>query len=200
MNISNSRKYTMTTRAESAAQTKEQIIKVIGELWLKYSIHEITLEMIAKKAGVTVRTILRKYGSKERLFEAAVSSDAAGIEEGKDVAEVGNIEQAVSVLMKDYELTGAAVIRTLAVEAELALARKILKRGRVSHKNWCARIFAPYLPKKADKDYQIMLGAFYAATDVYKWKLLRKDLGYSKQETEKIILQTLYGLTNHPNK
>lgn len=184
----------MTARAESAAQTTKDIIKVIGELWMKYSIHEITLEMIAEKAGVTVRTILRKYGSKEKLFEAAVKNDPAGIIAIKDEAQAGNIPQAVSVLMKEYEYVGLAVIRTLAVENELPLAKKILKKGRETHKKWCARIFSAYLPKATDKQYPLLLGAFYAATDVYKWKLLRKDLGYSKEETEEIIIKTIQGL------
>lgn len=190
----------MTARAESAAQTTKDIIRVIGELWMKYSIHEITLEMIAEKAGVTVRTILRKYGSKEKLFEAAVKNDPAGIIAIKDEAQAGNIKQAVSTLMKEYEFIGLAVIRTLAVENELPLAKKILKKGREVHKKWCARIFADYLPKTTDKQYPVLLGALYAATDVYKWKLLRKDLGYSKEETEDIFIKTIQGLINTKNK
>lgn len=190
----------MTTRAESAAQTTKDIIRVIGELWLNYSIHEITLEMISEKAGVTVRTILRKYGSKEKLFEASVRTDAAGIIAIKDEAKAGNIKQAVSVLMKEYEYVGSAVIRTLAVENELPLAAKILKKGREEHTKWCARIFAAHLPKTTDKQYPILLGAFYAATDVYKWKLLRKDLGYSKEQTEEIFIRTIQGIIKTKNK
>jgi Bacterial regulatory proteins, tetR family len=200
MNMKSSRKYTMTSRAESTAQSANEIIRVIRELWVKHSIHEITLEMVAKNANLTVRTILRKYGSKEGVFEAAIRYGTPDIRSFRDEAQVGDIALAVSLLIKEYEYMGAAVIRTLEAENELSIAAKILKKGRLTHKTWCAHIFGPYLPKKTDKNYSTMLGAFYAATDVYKWKLLRKDLGYSKTETEEILLKTVQGLTKLKTK
>jgi AcrR family transcriptional regulator len=194
MKSKTTRKYEMGVRAKAAEMTSEAIIRVVGELWIKYSIHKITLEMIAQKSGVTVKTILRKYGSKEGLFEAAIRNDTAGIQDVREEAQAGNIVQVISTLMKEYEYAGLAVIRTLAIENDLPVAVKILRKGRALHKEWCERIFARYLPASNDKEYQIMVGAFYAATDVYKWKLLRKDLGYSKEETETIFLKTIQGI------
>jgi len=194
------RKYQMTSRAQSAENTSADIIRVLGELWIEHSIHDITLDMIAAKAGITVRTILRKFGSKEGLFEAALKTDAGGLHAIKDQAETGNIERAASLLMQEYEVTGMAGIRTLAIENELPIAAKILKKGREMHMKWCERVFSPYLPKSDHKKYKIMLGAFYSVTDVYKWKLLRKDLGYSKEETETIFINILKGLVNTNKK
>ena len=184
----------MSARAEASEMTSKEIIRVVGELWMKYSLNEITLEMIAQKTGVVVRTILRKFGSKEGLFEAAIRNDTTGIQDVRGKAQTGNIVQAISTLMIEYEYAGPAVIRTLAVENDFPVAVKILKKGRELHKEWCKRIFAEYLPASNNKEHQIMLGAFYAATDVYKWKLLRKDLGYSKEETEKIFIKTVRGI------
>jgi AcrR family transcriptional regulator len=194
MKLKTTRKYEMGVRTKASEMTSEEIIRVVGELWMKYSIDEITLQMVALNAGVTVMTILRKFGSKEGLFEAAIRTDTAGIQDVRKESQAGNISQAISILMKEYEYAGQAVIRTLAVENDLPVAAKILKKGRELHKEWCQRIFAQYLPESSDKKYEIMLGAFYAATDVYKWKLLRKDLGYSKEETEKIFIKTVRGL------
>ena len=195
MKLKTTRKYKMGVRAKAAETTSEEIIRVVGELWMKYSIHEITLHMVAQNAGVTVMTILRKYGSKEGLFEAAIRADTAGIQDVRKESQAGNIIQSISILMKEYEYAGPAVIRTLAVENDLPVAAKILKKGRELHKEWCKRIFAQYLPVSNDKEYKIMLGSFYAATDIYKWKLLRKDLGYSEEETEKIFIKTVQGIT-----
>ena len=194
MKLKTTRKYDMGVRAKAAEMTSEEIIRVVGELWMKYSIHEITLQMVAQDAGITVMTILRKFGSKEGLFEAAIRTDTAGIQDVRKESQAGNISQAISILMKEYEYAGLAVIRTLAVENDLPVAAKILKKGRELHREWCQRIFAQYLPASNDKEYKIMLGAFYAATDVYKWKLLRIDLGFSKEETEKIFIKTVRGI------
>jgi AcrR family transcriptional regulator len=200
MKLKMTRKYEMGVRAKAAEITSEEIIRVVGQLWMKYSIHEITLQMVAQNSGVTVMTILRKYGSKEGLFEAAIRADAAGIQDVRKDSQAGNISQAISTLMKEYEYAGPAVIRTLAVENDLPVAAKILKKGREVHKEWCQRIFAKYLPVSNDKEYLIMLGAFYAATDVYKWKLLRNDLGYSEEETEKIFIKTVRGIIKLKNE
>jgi AcrR family transcriptional regulator len=194
MKLKPTRKYENSVRAKAAEMTSEEIIRVVGELWVKYSIHEITLQMVAQNTGVTVMTILRKFGSKEGMFEAAIRADTAGIQDVRKESQPGNISQAISMLMKEYEYAGLAVIRTLAVENDLPVAAEILNKGRELHKEWCRRIFAEYLPSSDDKEYQIMLGAFYAATDVYKWKLLRIDLGYSKEETEKIFIKTVRGI------
>jgi AcrR family transcriptional regulator len=199
MKLKTTRKYEMGVRTKAAEMTSKEIIRVVGELWIKYSIHEITLQMIAQNAGVTVMTILRKFGSKEGLFEAAIKTDTAGIQDVRNKSQAGNVNQAISILMKEYEYAGPAVIRTLAIENDLPVAAKILKKGRELHREWCQRIFAQYLPASNDKEYGITLGAFYAATDVYKWKLLRIDLGYSKEETEEIFIKTIRGIIKFKN-
>lgn len=191
MKSSAKRKYDMSARAESAAETGSNILKATGELWMEYPIREITLEMIAAKAGVTERTVLRKFGSKEEVYEAAIQNDAAGIQSIKDEAETGNIEYAIHILMQEYKLTGRAAIRTLAVEFEFPVASKILAKGRKSHKAWCERVFSPFLPQKDHPNYALYVGALYAATDVNKWKLLHIDLGYSEAETASIFSITI---------
>ncbi len=195
MNIQGSRKYEMKARSESAAQTEANIVKAAGELWLKYPLHEITLERIAEKAETTVRTILRKFGSREGVFEAAIGQDVAGIEAIKDAAKVGDIRLAVDLLMQEYETTGEAAVRTLALEHTLPIIAEVLQHARKIHTAWCARVFAPYLPAESDPHYRLLLGMYYASTDVNQWKLLRKDLGYSLEETQEILFQRLNAIT-----
>lgn len=191
------RTYTMVKRAKAAEQTAKDIIQVLGSLWLEYSLHDITLELIAERSGVTTRTILRKYGSKEGLFAAALKTDSAGIQSIKDKAIPGDIASIVSVLMEEYEHTGMASIRTLSVENEIAVAAKILRKGRKMHMQWCEHVFAPFLPEPGHAQREQHLGALYVATDVNKWKVLRKDLGYNRKETEQIFITTLHALTKH---
>ncbi len=197
MNYKTKRKYNMSVRKKKAEATEKDILRATGELWIDHPIRDITLEMIAHKAGVTERTILRKFGSKDELYEAAIQHDVAGIQSIKDQAEPGNIENAIQTLMKEYTLTGLAAIRTLAVEFEFPIAAKILKKGRDSHKAWCERVFSPFLPPNTHYKYALYIGAIYAATDVNKWKLLHKDLGYSEKETASIFIITLESIIHN---
>lgn len=196
MNSGIARKYDNSTRAKEADNREEKILQALAKLWLQHSIHQITLEMVAEEAGISVRTLLRRFGSKEGLFEEATHRDPAGIKAIKDEAQPGDLELAVEVLMREYERTGDAGIRTLAVEAEFPFAAKILAKGRAHHREWCQRIFAPFLPPPAHPDLDIWVGAYYAATDIHAWKLLRRDLGYSLEDTTKIFLITLQSITD----
>lgn len=195
MKSSAARNYNMDTRSKSSAQTEANILKALGTIWLQQPMHSITLEKIAEEAGTTVRTILRKFGSRDGLIEATIDHDVAGIKSIKDEARAGDIKHAASILMKEYEATGLAGIRSLAIEHELPAMAKVLKYARQLHKAWCERVFQPYLPKTKGKNYDIMVGVFYAATDINTWKLLRIDLEYSKEETEKIFYKTLQAIT-----
>ena len=66
------RPYRMTSRAESASATAERILDAVTELFWERPTDQVVLREVAELAGVTVQTVLRKYGDKEALFAAAV--------------------------------------------------------------------------------------------------------------------------------
>jgi hypothetical protein len=94
---------------------------------------------------------------------------------------------------------GDAAIRTINLEPELEIARKIGAKGRALHRDWCIQMFTPYLPDKQSDDYEIQLNSFIAATEIYLWKLLRKDLMLSKEKTFSIFKNLIEGLINKNN-
>ena len=186
--------YNNTNRQLKAEETKLSIIKAWGRLWAKYSINEITLEMIAEEADVTTRTILRKFGSKEGLMIDSLSYDPAEISNQRDLAKPGDIDDILNTLLSSYEQMGDAAIRTINLESELEIARKIGKKGRIQHRNWCIKVFAPYLPDPKSPDYEINLTSFIAVTEIYLWKLMRRDLKYSKNRTFSVFKNMIEGV------
>jgi AcrR family transcriptional regulator len=55
----------MTNRAVSAAETTQRIlVTTVDEYWVSPT-PDLRLETIARKAKITVQTILRQFGSKE---------------------------------------------------------------------------------------------------------------------------------------
>jgi AcrR family transcriptional regulator len=191
------RRYKMSKRAETSAQTAIDIYQVTVALWHERPLSDITLETIAERANVSVRTIIRRFGSKEGLFEDCIKNNVDDMESNRHKAKVGDIEGALNCLLDDYEAHGDAMIRTLAVEEQLAIARRVLQAGRIYHREWCARIFAPYLPASGENHYDEVLLAFVAATEIYLWKLLRRDLNYDLPTTRKAFLRLVQGLVNN---
>src|SRR5918997_3412654 len=70
----NKRPYRMRARAEAAAETGRRILGAVIELHMERFFDQVSLEDIAERAGVTVRTVIRRFGSKERLVEAATEA------------------------------------------------------------------------------------------------------------------------------
>lgn len=184
----------MEKRTASANQTERKILKGLFDTWLENSLHEITLEKVAQRSGVTVRTILRKFGSKEGLFDASLKFDIGEMGARKNRTEAGNLESIMDTLMEEYESTGKAGIRTLALEHELSQAAEIIAKGRSVHMAWCERVFEPYLHGLNANEHRQMLSALYVETDINCWKLLRIDFSFSELETRQIMLKKLKGV------
>lgn len=188
------RQYNMTARAESAEQTERNILAAAVELWRDHHIDDITLQMIAQRAGVTVQTVIRRFGSREGVIEAVIERDASGIEAQREMAAPGDVDQALDDLLAHYERDGDAVLRTLSVEDRFPIAKTITDEGRRVHRAACARVFAAYLPNHNDDGYAACLDAYVAATDIFTWKLLRRDIGRSATETRRVMGRLIDGL------
>lgn len=195
-----SRPYRMVARAAAAARTERAILNATVALWRERSLDEVTLEQIAERAGVSARTVIRRFGSRDGAIAACIESDMAGIEMERSRAREGDVEGALEVLLAHYEKDGDAVLRTLLLEEKIPAARAIAARGRAAHREWCARVFGTFLPPPGDAGRDARLDAFVAATDLFLWKLLRRDLDRSQDETRNVLAALLEGLTgpNHP--
>jgi hypothetical protein len=67
--------------------------------------------------------------------------------------------------------------------------------GRVAHREWCARVFAPYLAPLRGADRTRRLAQLVAVCDVYTWKLLRRDAGLSQRQVVTALVELLEPLT-----
>jgi hypothetical protein len=69
---------------------------------------------------------------------------------------------------------------------------------RASHQEWLRRVFADRLPD-APAGRCHAVNALHAATDVYTWKLLRRDLHLSRAETVRIMADLVNGILGQPD-
>jgi AcrR family transcriptional regulator len=179
--MNTSRPYTMTARARSVERTRGRILDATIELHSERLASDIALDHIADRAGVSVQTVLRHFGSRADLVEAAFAHGRQAVEEERR-APVGDVDAAVHVLVDHYETRGDGVLVLLAQEQTEDLARRVTDRGREMHRAWVEEVFAPYLADSADPGQLVDL--LVVATDVYAWKLLRRDRGLSRDGTE----------------
>jgi len=184
----------MSERAEQVARNDRRIMDAMAELWLEVPLSEITLDKVARRSGVTVRTILRKFGSKEGLLKACIEIDGERFTRKRMQVTPGDLHGILDALLEEYERMGDALIRTLTVEYDFPSTQELLKKARTIHRGWCATVFSPYLPPTSSEKYEIVLSAYIAATEFYLWKLLRRDLGKSLKECRQIFMFSLESL------
>jgi len=188
------RPYRMRARAEAAAETGRRILEAVIELHRERFFDQVSLEAIAERAGVTVQTVIRRFGNKERLIEAAAEEGKRQVIRQRDQAPVGDIDGAVKNLVDHYEEWGQSALRLLAQEERVAAFRSVTDVGRAFHYEWVERTFAPLLAKRTGMVRRRLLAELVAICDVYFWKLLRRDLGLSREQTELAISETILAL------
>jgi AcrR family transcriptional regulator len=185
------RPYRMVARAESAAATGERILDAAVEVFWELPREQITLDEVARRAGVAVQTVIRRFGGGDGLFAAAAEREAEKVRRQRDEAPVGDVAGAVRVLVDHYEAMGDRVLRLLAEEERVPGLRDVADRGRLLHREWCARVFALTLEGRADVERRRRLAQLVAICDVYSWKLLRRDAGLSRRQTELALVELL---------
>jgi AcrR family transcriptional regulator len=185
------RPYRMVARAESTAATGERILDAAVEVFWERPREQITLDEVAQRAGVSVQTVIRRFGGGEGLFAAAAEREAERVRRQRAQAPVGDAAGAVRVLVDHYESLGDRVVTLLAEEDRVPGLREAADRGRALHREWCARVFAPALAGRAGADRRRRLAQIVAICDVYTWKLLRRDAGLSRRQTELALVELL---------
>jgi AcrR family transcriptional regulator len=188
------RPYRMRARAEAAAETGRRILEAVIELHMERFFDQVSLEDIAERAGVTVQTVIRRFGTKEQLIESATAAANREVTHQRDRAPVGDIEGAINNLVDHYEEWGDSVLRLLAQEERVAAFRSVTDAGRALHYEWVERVFAPLLAKRTGEARRRLFAELIAICDVYFWKLLRRDLGLSREQTEIAIRETIVAL------
>ncbi|MFL6157395.1 MAG: TetR/AcrR family transcriptional regulator [Marmoricola sp.] len=178
------RTYTQTARAAAAEETRLRILRAAFELQTERLTSEISLDDVAVRAGVSVQTVLRRFGSRAGLIEQSIANVNEEILEERR-APRGDVPAAVRVLVDHYELRGDFALLMLAQESTYEHIRQMASAGKDTHREWVRDVFEPYLGARSGAAAEELTDLLVVATDVYAWKLLRRDRGLSRRDTER---------------
>ncbi|MFD0905865.1 TetR/AcrR family transcriptional regulator [Actinomadura sediminis] len=179
------RPYRMGARAAAMEATRARITEAAIGLWARRWYDDVTLQHIADEAGVSVQTIVNHFDGKDGLAEAVADLVAARTADARE-APAGDVAAIVAVLFEDYERHGDANVLWIAqIDRVPALARAAA-HARAQHREWLGRVFADRLPAGGPAR-EHALALHHAATDVYLWKLWRRDLGLPRRDAERAM-------------
>ena len=183
------RNYEMRARQESTTATRTAIAEAAVACVMAERSLAITLNGVAERAGVTVKTVLRHFGSRETLIEVTWSRIYQDVL-AERIAPADEPVKALAVLIEHYERRGDMALGILAEEDEDPRARLLCDSARASHRSWVDEVFGRRLPVDPVERARFV-DALVVATDVYSWKLLRRDRGLSVDDVaDRMLLLT----------
>ena len=185
------RSYDMTTRSVAAAETADRIVAAAMTLLESVPITDITLADVAATAGVTVQTVLRRFGDRDSVFAAAIERFAREVFAQRGAVEPGDPAEAVANLIDHYERCGPLVLKLIAAQGASPALGAMVAGGAEYHRDWCARVFAASLTDLTRAARARRLAQVTAVCDVRTWQLLRYGGALSRAQTHTALLEML---------
>src|SRR5271168_3427683 len=186
------RPYRQLARAAAAENLRKRIVAAFHNLLLKRWIDEITLDEVAVSVGTTRQTVIRLFGAKDGLLDAVMDLVRAEAVPRTSAPAHVPVRAALETLIAHYEAVGDMVVRFLAQEERHSALRPLLAQGRHEHRAWVAERFGSTQSDLSELERERQITRLIVATDIYTWKLLRRDFGKSQDE----VLFLMVGIIN----
>ncbi len=191
------RTYQQEARAQVTEANTQSVVDATVALIKKVRrLSEITLDDIARESGITVRTVLRRFGSRDGGLDAAFAQLSKEVEAARAPSEAGDVNRALTNLLAQYEQMGDLNIRALEEEDQFPSLHELLEGGRRYHREWLVHVFGPELGHLSRAERELAIASLYVATDVYVWKLLRRDMKLGKRDTSRVFMVLVRGALN----
>ena len=109
----------------------------------------------------------------------------------RDPAPSGDAHAAIGDLVDHYDEFGERILRLLAGSERHSTLQAMTDFGRVFHREWCEALFAPDLKQLRGTKRERRVAQLVAVTDIYVWKVLRRDRGLSSRQTKLAMRELL---------
>jgi AcrR family transcriptional regulator len=181
------RPYRQVARAAATDRLQQRIVEVFFDFMLASYLDDITLDAVAGAAGTTRQTVIRMFGSKEKLIASAWRLAFTRVLSSRVVPPKATTPQIAQALVKDYESTGDMLVRLLSQEDRYPDIGAMLNVGRNGHRTWIAETFAAHLDSRPGAPRERRIDQLVAITDIYIWKLFRRDFGRDAEDVADLI-------------
>jgi hypothetical protein len=185
------RRYSMERRSANAAATKARVHQVAMALYSERP-QDFALKTVAERAGTSVQTILRIYGSKSALVANLLAASQGPARRSASLAD--DVVTAIRARYTEYEKNGDGPNGHIAEVRRDPAAVKQLEAARLSHRAWVEEVFAGRLGTQATLADQARLFGLIIATDISVWKQLRRDFGLYRRAAEAVVMGIITAL------
>lgn len=168
------------------------------ELFLAHDFTAVTLAAVAERAGLSVQTVIRVFGSKEGLVAAAVEQVDGQVAALRHDARPGDVGSIVAAVDRHYEVAADLALRLDAGAAQSPALAALRERAAAGHRQWCEHLAGPWLAGLSGAARRRRVAQVVAVTDVHTWVALRRDAGLSPAQTRLALRELLAPLDTAP--
>lgn len=168
-----SRGYESPLRAEQRAQTRARIIEAAIELLAEEELEEVTIPLVAKRAGVSVRTVYAHFPTKEALAEtiAELLDERIGALQFPDKAD--ELPAFVAGIFAGFDRDEPLFTGALRTKA----GRAVSARRRPRRIEELERALEPELSALEPAERREALAAIYLIHSVLTWRAMKDYFG-----------------------
>jgi AcrR family transcriptional regulator len=188
------RSYKKKARARAEETKGRTILDAALQAFSGELFDRVTLQQIATASGVTVQTVIRRFGTKEELFEHLAEREGKRVLAERAVPARMGLRAALDTLVAHYERDGDMMTNFIHQEHLSEPVRRIVSRGRRVHREWVEIHCRDLLTGLFGTDREHVLLAAIAATDLYTWKLLRRDHGLEPESVAAVMHRLIIAL------
>ncbi|GAA2227422.1 hypothetical protein GCM10009851_09560 [Herbiconiux moechotypicola] len=185
------RPYRMSARARSAEVTGERILDAMLARFAVAPFDAITLDEIANEAGVTVQTVIRRFGGKAGVLRAVVARELGRIAAAREGTMRDSAAQTLAALVDHYEHYGLLILKFYAEAPLVEGLPELAVQGRGFHVDWCRRVFDARIATDDPVLHRVRSAQVVAICDATTWRILRFDGGLDPAETERALGELL---------
>jgi AcrR family transcriptional regulator len=187
------RRYVMRARSAAVEQRKARIVAAALELFGAHDYDAVTLQMLADRAGVALKTIVRQFGTKDALLVNVARQYEVEERKVRRAAVPGDTLSIARALGARYEELGNVTARMLTVESRIPAVAEVLRIARKSHLTWLETMFAEHLPASGPVRER-RLAELFGATEIFVWLSWRRHLGLGFHAAEQAMAELLQAL------
>ena len=181
----------MTVRAGRAEETADRVLDAALVEYAHVPFDLVRLDAVAARAGVTVQTVLRRFGSKAGLVVALAARELGRIAASR-AAGIGAAPSALlHALVAHYETYGDLILKMYGDAGRVEGLVEVARQGREHHVAWCREAFGSLLDAVEEEDRSRRSAQVVTVCDATTWRILRREQGLPPEQVERALSELL---------
>ena len=181
----------MTVRAGRAAETADRVLDAVLVEYARMPFDLVRLEAVAAGAGVTVQTVLRRFGSKGGLVVALAERELGRIAAARAAGLGASPAVLLHALVAHYETYGDLILTMYGDADRVEGLTEVARKGREHHVGWCLAAFAGLLAGVAAEERARRAAQVVTVCDATTWRILRREQGLPPEQVELALAELL---------